>query len=397
MDNEAIVLVDALRRCRYVATAGKSDSLAQVFELELNSALPSIFKSICERFSTAFPDWTIHEMPGYLRREIGSSVVCVPFHLLPDFPDQAILLDIRKLSQHIALSPNAAICLSGSMTAIRVYREVADLDFCEYVHDSRQLSSQRIADVVVQTNDDFICTRLKVGHELIIERAWCSTAARVLDIERARSGHAWAKVDAIGYGPDIGVLEVTNVVLFGGGSDSEAFARSFPAQEALLNGASWVPMKLASAHQLGLYIDFLLLEIESHLRASPPKIPKAAKRLFSLLTLMRRVGDVDELVGALNDCEATALAAISARKSLLPRLLEIAEQRPDFKLKALCEETTERLTKKYVSSLPPAPTDSAPVTEESYPRPQAQLASVVERLFTKVAAMLAPLSPLGAS
>lgn len=300
------------------------------------------------------------EHPGYLLREVGSQRVFVPFNLAYMSPSKSDLQTTIGIGQAIRVSEDGALCLSGSTTYLGRIGIGADLDFSEYRRDVNAMLAPTISAKVDMQDPALVWIKLK---EATHRRPWNDLGELLSPpVERL-------KLDFVSTSP-LGILPTTSVVLASASGEDGAANQSFAYQEAVIVGPGPV-RDLVRADRLGGYISWLKRQIREHLDAegdyAGPGAPiKALKRCLSLLLMLERPAEIEDVVNRLQDSVLRDIV-LDARVDELERMAADMSPAP------------ERLTKEIATLR-----ERSAFSEDQRSRVTELTTQVAEALFEKI-------------
>lgn len=244
------------------------------------------------------------DVPGYLETCISEKRVLVPFHLGSFFPSDDILAEVVGVAERVALVIDNPICISGSMTFLKVFRSIGDLDYCEYYPGDPRILAECVKAKTVAEQEDLLLVEIKCGAKH--HRPW-KDLDKMLEAALVPGGVLAPpepiKLDFLST-TSLGVLPTTSLVL-PVKEDAEAgnAERSFAYQEAVICQGE-PPRTLLRPESMGRYLNWLLEDARKWLSAEcgAPKAkraPKALKRLLSIALLLGETRLVEEVVEGL--------------------------------------------------------------------------------------------------
>jgi hypothetical protein len=279
-------------------------------------------------------------VPGYIVLPVADRRVHVPFHLVDSIPDDKHLLQFFELANHVRLSDESQIGISGSSVFLGRIDEVADIDFCEYVTQAPKAEAvkakfaQRFVAMtpalfVKGKIDEFEFVRSpELSHE--------HTVAKIATDTRV-------KLDYVSLSEPF-LLPLSNVSLFVdlGAPEASIRGKSWPFQEIALDENP--PMFAVTRPELiGQYMAWARGEVDHYLELGDPY--KALKRSLSLSRVMgcRQSEDLYQEL-------RSSVLAVERRRNSLEEALGMAEKVADDGGRRAVEKL-----KKMLASEPPRP------------------------------------------
>jgi hypothetical protein len=313
--------------------------------------------------------------PGYVKFELGSRCAQVPFHLVDVLPPDETLEQFFDLADHVRLSSQSQICLSGSTVFLGRIASAGDVDFCEYVRTSpksqiiRKSADQKCSSV---TPTLFVSGSFNRDDQTRFDRATVRMDPSVLDkLSKANS----IKLDYLcRVGPVEGPLSNISLFVDPAAPDVGAAGSSWAFQEVVL-GADRPIYPLMRPEQLGRYMLWLAKKIDETIVDEPVK---AVKRSLSLSRVLGT--GYQKLYPLLEDHSFASLQ----RRAELDKGLKQAEQdgSPD------AQKVIDELNKAMLA-LPPVPiADLLSVNLFECQRLVKEFRAIVDELSTEAESLL---------
>lgn len=263
---------------------------------------------------------------GYVVLPVNGVEAHIPFFMTDMMPLGGDLKDMVALGAEVRLSPGSVICLSGSTCQVGKVRQIADLDFCEYVPRLNADSSERLA--IWASRDDARgphLLRLSLGAGTAWSAPWSGnlrdpTVPSTVVLSKLQDAK-FRQCVFVAEVSRFGVLEVTNVILdldYAMPEGAPEATNSFAFQEIAISGAEWTPRDLSDPIRLGEYLIWLVQNARKQSeesRASPRTVIKAMRRMISASRLLMLGPEVNTLVDLLRK-DGALLASLQDRCKL---------------------------------------------------------------------------------
>ena len=261
-------------------------------------ALTSTLSAMATLHAVNYPGWEIDkDHSGYLIKLDPPMLFRVPYHVLPTFPGRNELEALWLLSRAIRSGERSVIAISGSNVMRKIFEVVGDVDFCEYFPTDDAEGFEKIASNLDGTTH-VACMKLAFsGKEWAFP--WEDNKPNkdffVNNIDSADKIRSTLKFDYIGNIDNLGVAEITNVVIaIDKKGQSAGLTNTFAAQEAPLVPIDWLPNQMNDPIEMGRYIDWLVLSIES--LKNKGDMRKCLKRCASLSRVLFIASVTEEIV-----------------------------------------------------------------------------------------------------
>jgi hypothetical protein len=271
----------------------------------------------------------------------------VPYHVLPAFPTGPELESLWRLSRAVRSSQRSTISISGSNVMRKVFDLVGDIDFCEYLPiDGANAFGGLVTNL--DGNSKLACLRLAfAGNSWTYpwgankpSTEFLSNTVNVFDRDRSS-----LKMDYVGDIEDVGVTEVTNVII---ATDAKGYSaglsKTFAAQEAPLVPIDWLPNQMNDPVEMGRYIHWLKTSIKS--LASAGDMRKCLKRCASLSRVLFLPEVTDDIIALARNSPVL----LSHKIAELEKLSAVLSVQKDERLASL-DEQLKRQLKEFATSL----------------------------------------------
>jgi hypothetical protein len=263
------------------STASQNEYAGNTLYNLLTTTLLNAFRGISLIQQSVFPGWAADDNhPGYLIKLDSPHIIRAPFHIIPVFPTGEYLDNVLRLSRLIKTNRSSVICISGSSATIKITRAVNDIDFCEYIRISPPSLGECIMAKTL-SSDQLIFRKLAFDGKHWSPVDVSDARNKLSFIDANRASLAYGKIDYIAHVGTYRPCDVSNVMIFCDRNwDSAANNLSFPAQEAPLDAALFIPNQLCNPFELGRYVVWLERQIDYY--ALHKQRLKAIKRALSL-------------------------------------------------------------------------------------------------------------------
>ena len=172
---------------------------------------------------------------GYLVKIDAPTVIWVPVHLVPLFPDDDKVNDLWNLASNVKTTNGSIICLSGSNAVGRVLTHAGDVDFCEYVFVPCKNLTIKLEDKL-KPNSSIVCLKARIcGHtwQISEKEDKSSFEEGISMIDPTDEELATGKYDFVATTSSIGATEVSNLMIFCNQAGASAgMVKTFAHQEA---------------------------------------------------------------------------------------------------------------------------------------------------------------------
>jgi hypothetical protein len=317
------VVTDAVIACAQFASRGTPTPTEAAALVALRNGLAIIFGTIAKGIagSARFRAWRpVDASPGYLVRDVSGLEVYAPWNLIADFPEGDSLSEFVELARRVRCD-SSAICLSGSAAVQSAVRVVGDIDYCEYIDLSGPEMSEALSRATLVDAGDLLCLETKViGTDATkrLVRPWSATErAQFLEgLDPATVG----KCDFVALTAAHGAVELTKVVLRvdSANRNSEPWNKSFAFQEAMIaQGVGWAPRTRTAPEEVGIYVRWLMSQVNHY---SSREAVKAGKRALALSRLAFLSDVANDVIAFLSREGVTQRALFRSRSALGTRL-----------------------------------------------------------------------------
>jgi uncharacterized protein YsxB (DUF464 family) len=303
--------------------------------IAIRNSLATIFSAVARGIAShpSYSRWTADDAsPGYLVARVAGFELRAPWNVVTDFADDAVLGEFLGHAATVKLKGDSVICLSGSLLMKSVVGAISDVDLCEYVAGTDQGFPKVAAQAMSTDGPEVICFQIgahvaqglsPTPKSVSIERPWSKESSE--EFLRSVAVAGTGKCDFAVISQSEGVVEMTKIVLHVDSRypDTEgAWDLSFPFQEMVVNGGSWVPRRLASPQSVGRYVVWLFREVEHHASSAPVK---AAKRALSLARILNSKALAEAAQSLLRQDDLALKAVLKARLKFQERLSGIKD------------------------------------------------------------------------